>query len=299
MPFDNNVTAITNAVYSSIIYEGLHEASQAIQFLNRQYEGEAQLAKTVKVASPSAVTIQTYTGGDLQIFGDTPTSQDIVIDQAKAFTIILDEVQELHTKPKTEQLQLPQAIKDMAENIDTAVWAYMYANALLDIDASDAPTAGANNAGIVLVSDTPNAGSEMTPSQVLARLARKMNIAKIPATDRCAIVDPIFVEVACNELSGNSKSGIDPIALEAIKNGRVGRLFGIDIAMSTLLAHAANIRHCLGFHKSACAFAYALNKISRIPEMELKFAALIKGLVVYGIKMLGASRAFDIKISEV
>jgi len=293
----NTVTNILNEIWSPIIYRGLHEVSSSFQFLSRKWEGECKLGKTVHVGTPDSVTIRNYTGASITVEDMTPATTAITVDQAKYWAFAVDDVQEIHTKPGVMDLQLPEAIVTLAENTDEAIWAYLYAQATADVDASDAPTAGAGNAGIILTIDDDSATtSEMTPLEVLAVAGRKMDKLFIPREDRYAIVPPEFIEYA---IRGGTilASNFPGVSLQALKEGKVQRMMGFNVQMSGKLTKATSIRHGVAFHRSCCAVGYALDKMETL-RRESNFGDLVRGLLVYFRQIMDAGRVLDLKFAE-
>jgi len=293
----NTVTAIVNEIWSSIVNANLMEDSIAPGLFSRKWQGEAKKGRTVSIAAPEAVTIGTYSpGSDISIQDLTPTNVDLIIDQLKYYAFGVDKVQDLHSKPKLAGMQLIQAGKNLGENIDTALYAYGITNAGLSVDASDAPTAGAGSAGIILVEGTPSSTSEMNPSQVLARASRYMNAAKVPLKGRWAIVDPIFHEYMIRSKIITETAHVG-VSSKALLSGKVTRLHGFAIGISSLLPYAASKRRLLFGHKIGMAYAGVLEE-NEVVKREKQFGVLVKGLYVYGRVATQPNALCDVIIAE-
>ena len=293
----NTITAISREIWSSLINTILNEKSIAPGLFSKKYEGEARQGKTVHIPSPEAVTVGTYTpGSDISIQNITPTKVDLTIDQFKYYAFGVDDVQELLVNPKMAALQVPQAMANLGENIDAALFAYLYANAGLQVDGSDAATAGAGGAGIVLTEVTPTTTSEMMPGQVLAKTAQKLTTAKVPMDGRYFVMSPIFLEklIVSKLISDTAHIGISSSALQS---GTVAKLYGFDLFVSSQLTKASSKRHCVAGSLRGAAFA-GVSEQRDVVKRELQFGNIVKGLYVYGRIVTQANALVEVIIAE-
>lgn len=294
---ENVITAITPEIWSQIIFQILHEKALTPSLLAKVYDGEAKRAKKVHIPSPTAVTVGTYTpGSDISIQNVTPTTQTLEIDQYNYWALAEDDVEKLFARPGIRQMYVPQALADLAEFIDAAVLAWLYGGASLQVDASDGYTGGAGDDGMILVAGTPANAGEITPSQALARAKRYMDDLKIPRDGRVAVLSARFMEIL-NQSKVIVEHANAAFATAALVEGKVTRLHGFKLAESSLLALAAAKRHCLAFHPTCGAFVGVHEKFE-VHRRELRFGDLIKGLYVWGRKMLDGNRCVDMIVAE-
>ena len=124
-----------------------------------------------------------------------------------------------------------------------------------------------------------------------------------PVTDRHIVV-PFSVKTMLLQASELQPSGIEMLYTDTIVNGRVGRVAGFDVHITSQGRFSTKVGHSLSsgvdasttlttgttgylwpaFHKSFCTFAFKWSE-TRTVELEAQFAKAYQGLYLYGAKV--------------
>lgn len=198
---------------------------------------------------------------------NTFSTDSLLLDQHKVIQFLVEDIAELQSKIDVTNAYVQQCGKDMAAERDL----YMI-NALESGVSAAAPD-----------HSRAYAGATIAKADIL--LARQLlNEAKVPLEDRWGVVSPAeeAALLAISEFVRIDESG----GSEALRNGRIGKLFGFDIYVS---AQAEDLKSLFG-HKSAMAHATQL--MPRTQQM-MDLANLAQRWSVdhiYGAKVLDSGK---------
>lgn len=137
----------------------------------------------------------------------------------------------------------------------------------------------------------------VTPLQVLARMARQLDVQNVDKAGRWVVIDPVFEELLKDEDSRFINA--DTSEKGALRNGSIGRtIHGFSVYMSNSLprvgtgaatsgttAQNANYGFIVAGHSSAVVSAENLTKTENFRSPDT-FADIVRGLHVYGRKIL-------------
>lgn len=269
MAITNFIPEIWSAQLLSSLKKTLVFAGPGV--VQRDYEGEiTQAGDTVKITSISRPTVGTYTKNSTTINPEnlTDAQRSLLIDQSKYFAFEIDDV------------DLRQSANGGALMQEAATEA---AYALAD-------TADQYVAGLYTGVDSGNAiGTTAITSSTLAvtnliNLVVKLDNSNVPKQGRYVIVPPwyhglllgsdIFHRV---DASGNDGT---------LRNGIVGRAFGLDVLVSNNCANVTGDDWIVqAGHPSALAFAEQIVKTEAY-RPENAFSDALKGLHLYGAKLV-------------
>jgi hypothetical protein len=144
---------------------------------------------------------------------------------------------------------------------------------------------------------TAVATATATPLQVIARMARLLNVQQVDTAGRFLVVDPVFMELLSDEDSRLLNN--DTADKGGLVNGiSIGNLHGFDVYVSSNLpsvgtgsatSGSANQNTNFGVlvagHSSAVATASQINKVESYRDPE-SFADIVRGMQMYGRKIL-------------
>jgi len=247
--------------------------------MNRDYEGEiTQSGDTVRITSIGDPTIGTYNANTTTVTPEelTDAQRTLVVDQAKYFSFFVDDIDQRQAKGNV----IPEAMSRAAYKIADVVDQYV---ASFYTGAQTANVLGSTGSPI-LAGPTADTTKSLFYDLVLVPLRTKLNRANVQSEGRYVVVSPEatarllldsrFIKV--NE-SGTS---------EALRNGIVGRAAGFDILESNNVPNPTGNVHVIqaGVNR-AISFAEQINKTEAY-RPEAKFADAVKGLVLYGAKLL-------------
>lgn len=251
--------------------------------INRNYEGDVQRAKSVRIVGVGEVsTFDVVHGQDMpspQSVQDT--SLEMTIDYDKGFCYSVDYLDEAQTKIDIMSELNIEATYGVADAIDQTI-------ASCYVDASAANLIGSDAAP-----KTPNMtqGDASNVFNLLVDCATKLADSKVPRSmPKWIIVPPAFGGLLTKDakLIGGAAPGV---STEGILNGMIGRYAGFTILEShnvpcVTAADGTKSKYKLLFGTSkAITYADQLSKI-RFMEMEKQFGKKVDGEFVWGRKVV-------------
>lgn len=259
-------------IWSASLLVALRQNLIYSAFINRDYEGEiSEAGDTVRITSIGRPAIGNYTtntsiGAPEQV---NDSQRTLVVDQAKFFNFAVDDVDARQAKGNV----IPQSMDEAAFAVANIVDLY-FGSFYTSIQT-------ANQVGAVAVN------SSTTPTdaydKVLVPLKIKLDKANVgpmgrsvaisPELHGCLLRDNRFIKV--NE-SGTS---------EGLRNGVVGRAAGFDILLSNQTPTTGSDSVVIAGNNRAITFAEQISKVEAYRPQD-RFADAIKGLVVYGAKVV-------------
>lgn len=250
------VTNFIQQIWSKKILDALELECKLVDNCLREYEGDCKYAQSVKILGVGEPTIGDYTGADITIEDMSDEGQLLTIDQAKYFAFYVDDVDKAQSVPGLPEEYQRKAVHGLAVARDT------YVATLI---------AGATNKTTVTMTEE---GFKKGIDEAIVEL-RERNFAE----DGVIEITPAGYNLFKNHLITLSTN--NP---EYIKKGIVGVYDGFDVIMSNNLKTAGCVRG-----KKAVAFAGQLEKVEAC-RAEKRFADIVKGLDVYGAKIIDNDR---------
>lgn len=241
--------------------------------VNRDYEGEIQNAgDTVRITSISDPTIGTYSPNTTSVTPEelADAQRTLVVDQAKYFAFFVDDVDARQAAGNVIPEAMSRAAYKLADVVDQYV-AGFYTGAQNTVGSSGSP---------INVFTTPTDAYD----KVLVPLRTALSRANIPTQGRYVVVSPEFHAklLLDNRFIKVNESGTE----EGLRNGMVGRAAGFDILESNNVPVPTSNVHAIQAGVSiAISFAEQINKTEAY-RPEAKFADAVKGLALYGAKLL-------------
>ncbi|WP_410652114.1 hypothetical protein [Amycolatopsis sp. cmx-4-54] len=241
--------------------------------VNRDHEGEIKnQGDTVKVHDIGEITVSDYTRNTDINPPETLTDVErlLVIDQAKYFNFQIDDVDAAQVNPKLMGRAMERSAYTMREVIDRYI-AAMY------VQVAAGNTIGDDTTPIVL--STPDMAYEL-----LVDLGTKLDEANIPSVQRSAIIPPWFHGLIQKDdrfvKAGTTRTD------EVLRNGEVGEAAGFRLLKSNNVPNTAGARYKIQASTPwARSFAMQITE-TKAYEPERRFAEAVKGLNVYGAKVL-------------
>jgi len=296
--FANSVSGQTNSfflpsVYSKKVLNFFRKASVVEAITNTDYAGEiSAFGDSVKIIKEPVISVSDYTrNSDTTETRLTDQELTLVVDSAKAFKFIVDDIETNMSHVNFKEVASSSAAYALKDAYDAAVIATMFAGV-----SSSSPdhVLGADNAtdlGAGVFDGTGNidlgVSGETDPLDLMARMARLLDEQNVPEEGRWFVGSPDFYEVLGQ--SGSKLLSVDFNAGQgSIRNGLVssGKLRGFDMYKSNNIASTSNAAgKCLGGHMSSTATANTIlsTEVLRDPT---SFGDIVRGLHVYGAKVL-------------
>ena len=243
---------------------------------NRNYEGDVQFAKSVRIVGVGSVTVKDYTQNSDMADPDTvlDTSLEMTIDYDKYFNFKVSNKDQAQTK-----------IDIMAENNKEA--AYAIRDAIDSIIGSLYTDASASNLiGTDAAPETPNLtqGDASNIYNLIEDCGVALSESKVPLEGRWMIVPPRFAGMIRKDLKLTAAA--PQIAQPGMLNGSITRIGGFSIMESHNVPNTAGAKYKIMFGTSkAMTFASQVNDV-RIMDMEKQFAKKVDGEYVFGCKVV-------------
>lgn len=262
-------TKILQHMRDNLVYGGL---------VNRDYEGEiTRRGSSVEVPMPGEVTIKdmpTRTYGDTKAIReiDAPEGMEVqkvtlLIDQEKYFNFGVDDVDKVQMNLDLMNSYTESASYGFQSTIEKYVAGIMAKEAKLVLGSDDQPVA--------LTSE--NIYKELIKMKV------GLDKANVPPVGRFVVLPPeaegLLLEDNKFVYVGTSSSE------DSLKNGKVFRACGFDIAISNNVPVNENKYKIIASYKGSTTFAQQLLE-TKAYSPEKGFGDALKGLVVFGAKVV-------------
>ena len=295
--FANSVSGQTNSfflpsIYSKKVLNFFRKASVVEAITNTDYAGEiSAYGDSVKIIKEPTITVYDYTrGSDTTSTKLTDQEITLVVDSAKAFKFIVDDIETNMSHVNFKEVASSSAAYSLKDSYDAAVLTTMFAGVsasspdhVIGADAA-AGTGGVNE---TTASVDLGVASEVDPLDLMARMARLLDDQSVPEENRWFVASPDFYEELSQ--SGSKLLSVDFNAGQgSIRNGLVssGKLRGFDMYKSNNIPSVSTATgQCLGGHMSSTATANTIlsTEVIRDPS---SFGDIVRGLHVYGAKVL-------------
>ena len=296
--FDAGTSGQTNSfflpsVYSKKVLNFFRKASVVEAITNTDYAGEiSAYGDSVKIIKEPVISVSNYTrNADTTETLLTDQEISLVVDSAKAFKFIVDDIESNMSHVNFKEIASSSAAYALKDAYDAAVLATMFAgcsaatpNHILGADNATALGAGVfDGTGSVDLGQT----GETDPLDLMARMARLLDEQNVPEEGRWFVAGPDFYEQLGQ--SGSKLLSVDFNAGQgSIRNGLVssGKLRGFDMYKSNNIAATSNATgKVMAGHMSSTATANTIlsTEVLRDPT---SFGDIVRGLHVYGAKVL-------------
>lgn len=272
--------AVTNFVpdiWSAKLLVALRKAHVTANLVNRDYEGEIKRqGDSVKITSINDVTIGDYTAHtDITVEDIDDATRSLVIDKAKYFAVELDDIEKAqHVKGGGSPLT--QAVDNAGYQLADVADAFL-------LDAiNDAAEATGNDLGTVAIHTV---AKNLYDS--IVDLSVKLDEANVPQEGRFVVLSP-SLHGRLLKLDEFIATGDDRSAESRIR-GYIGEVAGLPLYKSNNLPAVTDAAATGGLaiagYKGATTFAEQIVSVEA-DRMEKRFADMVKGLHVYGFKVV-------------
>ena len=300
--FANSVSGQANSfflpsIYSKKVLNFFRKASVVEAITNTDYAGEiSAFGDSVRIIKEPVISVSDYTrGSDTTQTKLTDQEITLVVDSAKAFKFIVDDIETNMSHVNFKEVATSSAAYALRDSYDAAVIASMFSGVstsspdhVLGADASAATqTMGQHQGGSNSIDLLGSDGTGTDPLDVMSFMAKLLDEQSVPEEGRWFVAPPSFY----NELaqSGSKLLSVDFNAGQgSIRNGLVssGKLRGFDMYKSNNVAAASTATgKILAGHISSTATAQTIisTEVLRDPT---SFGDIVRGLHVYGANVL-------------
>ena len=273
--------AITNfipAVWSEHLLQDLEKQYIGVAHCSREYEGDIrEKGNVVKICGLANVKVSNYLKDTNMASPEALSTniQDLLIDQAKYFNFQIDDVDRVQSSPALMDAALKKAASALATQADRYVFSLT------------------DQAGLQYSREVYN-GTEIIDMLTDVR-TKLMERNDIDPEDLVIEVSPAIAAQILKEKVSISSDNSD-----ALEKGCVGNLFGCKIYVSNNITQVVSddytVHKCIIRSKRAIAFAEQLSEIEAY-RPELRFADAVKGLYLYGAKVVYSNEMASINFT--
>jgi len=269
-----SVSTFIPAVWSRVLLTNLFKAHVFAQpdVINRDYEGDiAGFGSSVKIHNIGPITISDYTVNTDLTAPEALTDGETVltIDRQKAFNFQIDDVDNAQSVPKLMEGAMVQAAYNLSDELDAYLGSLYTAAGI---------TTGFGTTG------SPIVPTSSTAYEYLADAFTALDEANAPQQGRWIVVPPWFHGLLRKDQRfvsyGTQENRM------ALSNGVIGEAAGFTVYKSNNVANTSGAKYRIMFgHSSAWTLANQIEKVEAF-RMEKRFADAVKGLHVYGAKVV-------------
>ena len=280
------VTHFIQTIWSKKIQDDLEEKCKLVKDCTREYEGDCKYANTVKILAVGEPTIGNYIGQDITIEAMKSRSQELTIDVQKYFAFQVNDVDKAQSVPGLPEKYQEKSVKALALKREKFVGALAAGKAQSSADEeakNNTYKPGAEN--IIVATNKTKAAIRTALNGAIVKLRENnfddSGVIEISPADYALFKDELI------DLKTNND--------ELIKRGVVG-MFDNTIALFTNnIYRDDNYTYAMVRSKHAVAFVGQINEVEA-GRMEKRFSDYIRGLDVYGGKIIAQEQIVVVKI---
>ena len=300
--FANSVSGQTNSyflpsIYSRKVLNFFRKSSVVEAITNTDYAGEiSAYGDSVKIIKEPVISVSDYTRNtDTTETRLTDQEINLVVDSAKAFKFIVDDIETNMSHVNFKEVATSSAAYALRDSYDAAVIANMFSGVstsspdhVIGADAAAATqTMGQHQGGSNSIDLTGSDGTGADPLDVMAFMAKLLDEQNVPEEGRWFVAPPSWYEQLSQ--SGSKLMSVDFNAGQgSIRNGLVssGKLRGFDMYKSNNIAAPSTAGgKVLAGHISSTATAQTIISTETLRD-PTSFGDIVRGLHVYGSKVL-------------
>jgi len=268
-------------IWSRELLYTLKKSHVAGNIINRNYQGDITgEGDTVKIQTPNSIDVGNYTGADITFQGLTSATQSLIIDKAKYFAFLADDVDQAQANIPLVQSYMQESSYSLADVLDQFVL-----NFYTDADASNVIP--------------PETLTSSTIYDKMVEAGRLLDNNDVPSMGRWIVLSPD--EKALLSTSDDFTSA-SMLGDDTKRTGFTGEIAGFEVYMSNNVQEATetvdtvseNVRHLMFGSTSAITVADQIVK-TEAGRREKAFGDYVKGLHVYGGKVVRPTALGDLK----
>lgn len=282
------ISSFIPQIWNARLLNALDKSHVFANVVNRDYEGEIkQQGDTVKINTIGAVTIGDYTKNtDFTSGPETlaTTAQTLTIDQAKYFNFQVDDVDAAQAAGDV----MDKAMERAAYGLNDAADTYLAKQLAAAITSANANIVAADAVALTAANVYEN----------VVKMKLLLDKANVPTVGRWLVAPPEMIALILQDDRFVKTGG--SMAEDVLQNGVVARAAGFDIYMSNNCASETSSKDSTttftvtAGDEGACTYAEQIVSTEAY-RPEKRFADAVKGLHVYGAKVVDAKRLAGLK----
>ena len=273
-------------IWSKKIQYDLEERGKLVKDCTRDYEGDCEYAQTVKILGVGDPTIGNYTGQDITIEPMTDRAQDLVIDVRKYFAFEVPDVDKAQSVPGKPEKYQEKAVKGLNLTREKYIGALVAGKVQSTDDEETGNTNYKEGATNIIVA------TNKTKAAIRAALTAGIVKLRENNFDDSGVIEigPADYSLFKDELV-DIKTNND----ELIKRGVVGMFDNYEVKSTNNIYRDASHSYAIVRSKHAIAFVGQINEVEA-GRMERRFSDYVRGLDVFGAKIIAQDQLVCIKI---
>jgi hypothetical protein len=281
-------------IWSGKLIEKFYASTVLTAISNTDYEGEIKnQGDKVIIRTKPTITISDYRAdGSLALQRPVGSNVELLVDQAKYFNTILDDVMDVQSDLNNLSMWSDDASEQMKITIDTAVLRGILGQAT-NKGAAAGAISGSLNLGVttsplsIIAGNTT--GGDIGVLDAILRMGQALDEQNIPETGRW-IVMPTWMATLI-KLSELRQAYLSGDGVSILRNGRLGMVDRFTIYTSNLLPTGTAAGLASGEYAVYAGHAHGLTFASQVSKVETlrseqTFGTILRGLQVYGYKVL-------------
>ena len=274
------------SIWSKKIQDDLEEKGKLVKDCTREYEGDCEYAQTVKILGVGDPTIGDYIGQDITIESMSDEGQDLTIDVQKYFAFEVPDVDKAQSVPGLPEKYQEKSVKGLALAREKYIGELVAGKAQSTKDKAaknNVYKPGAEN--VITATNKTKAAIRSALNAAIVKLRENnfddSGVIEIAPADYSLFKDELI------ELKTNND--------ELIKRGVVGMFDNYEVKSTNNVYNDGNFTYGIVRSKHAIAFVGQINKVEA-GRMEKRFSDYIRGLDVYGAKIIAQDQLVCVKI---
>lgn len=272
-------------LWSARLLESLDKLHVYSGLVNRSYEGDIRgYGDTVKISSVGDVKITDYNRNqDMEAPDALDGSQvTLSINQAKKFNFQLEDIDRAQQNPKI----MDEAMRRAGEGINDEVDKYI-AGMYTEVASKNA----------IGSDESPIVPTKKDAYDYLVDMSVLLDEANVPSSGRWVVV-PSWFHALLQKDDRFVTTQAAGFAEDVLRNGLVGEVTGLRVYKSNNIPNTEGAKYkIMAGHSVAITFASQISRIEAY-RPEKRFADAIKGLYVYGAKVVIPSAISVLTVSK-
>ncbi len=268
------VTNFIQTIWSKKIQDDLELACKLVDNCLRDYEGDCKYARSVKILGIGEPTVEDYDSNtDLEYEEMSDKGQELVIDQAKKFSFLVDDINQAQSVPGLMEGYRAKAVHKLAVARDSYI--------------ADLISKVTTEGHVTEIAEITEEAIKTGVDDGIVAL-RERNFDEEGVIE----ITPKVYNKFKNELITLSTN--NP---EYIKKGIVGVYDGFSVIMSNNMKNDGTHTYCDIRGKKAIAFAGQINEVEALRH-PFRFKDMVRGLDTFGAKVIDEDRIQVLKIAD-
>lgn len=282
-----SVQHFIQTIWSKKIQDDLEEKCKLVQDCTREYEGDCQYARTVKILAVGDPDIINYTGRNPLTYEEmTDDSQELTIDVQKAFRFRVNDVDKAQSVPGLPEKYQQKSMRKLALAREKFIGALVAGKAQSSVDEEDGTDIYKAGAVNVITADgkTQTAIKKALDNAIIMLQEKNFDDAGIIEIDprtHFTFKDQLIEMKTAND--------------DMIKRGVVGQYSGYEVKSTNNVYRDDTHVYCIVRSNKAIAFAGQINEVEA-GRMEAFFSDYVRGLDTYGAKIIAQDEIVCVKI---